>query len=101
MNRALHAFLLVFAFLFAQAGLAAHAAGHAAVGSHGSEQSLPADAPCELCVGYAQVASGAPSPDAPALPVCVARYAAPDSVTALFVSSAPYRSRARAPPVFS
>ena len=100
MRRALHAFLLIFAFLFAQAGLAAHAASHVAAGNPG-EQGLPADAACELCVGYAQLAGGAPLPDAPALPVCAARQPAPDVFAALPVSSPGFSSRARAPPVFS
>lgn len=100
MRRALRAFLLIFAFLFAQAGLAAHAASHVAAENR-SEQGLPADTGCELCVGYAQFAGGAPSPDAPALPVCVARHQAPDSFTAFFVSSSSFHSRTRAPPVFS
>lgn len=100
MNRLLHAFLLIFAFLFAQAGLAAHAASHVAVENRG-EQGLPADSGCKLCVGYAQLAGSAPLPGAPALPVCIASHQAPDSFTALFVSSASFHSRARAPPVFS
>lgn len=100
MHRALHAFLLIFAFLFAQAGLAAHAASHVAAGNL-DEQGLPAEAACELCVGYAQVAGAAPLPDAPALPVCAARQAAPDRFAALPVSSASFHTRARAPPVFS
>jgi hypothetical protein len=101
MNRALHAFLLVFAFLFAQAGWAAHTASHVVAQNHSGDQGLPSDAPCELCVGYAQLAGGAPMPDAPSLPVCNARHEAPDSVTTLFVSRTVYRSRARAPPAFS
>lgn len=99
MRRALHAFLLVFAFLFAQAGWAAHTASHVAVASHGD--GLPADAPCDLCVGYAQLASGAPLPDAPSLPACVARYEVPAAYTALTVSPSGFHSRARAPPAFS
>jgi hypothetical protein len=101
MSRALSAFLLVFAFLFAQAGWAAHTASHVVAASHNGDQGLPADTPCELCVGYAQVAGGAPLPDAPSLPVCNARYETPDSIAALPVSRAIYRSRARAPPAFS
>lgn len=100
MRRALHAFLLIFAFLFAQAGLAAHAASHVAVENPG-EQGLPADVACEFCVGYAQLAGGAPLPSTPALPVCTATHPAPDSFMALLVSSASFHSRARAPPVFS
>lgn len=101
MRRALHALLLVFAFLFAQAGWAAHAASHVVAEKHRSDSSLPADSSCELCVAYAQLAGGAPLPDAPGLPVCSARHEAPASFTALPVSRSHYRSRARAPPVFS
>ncbi len=101
MNRALHAFLLVFAFLFAQAGWAAHGASHVVAEKHSGDKSLPADAPCELCMGYAQFAGAAPMPDTPALPACLARHEAPDSLTALIVSRATPHQRARAPPAFS
>jgi len=101
MSRALHAFLLVFTFLFAQAGWAAHSASHVMVENHGGDRGLPADAPCELCVGYAQIASGAPLPEAQGLPVCNARHETPDSVTALPVARTSPRPRARAPPTFS
>lgn len=100
MKRILHAFLLVFALLFVQASAVAHAASHVAAENR-SEQGLPADAGCELCVGYAQLAGGAPLPDASALPVCIARHQAPDFCAALFVSPASFHSRARAPPVFT
>lgn len=101
MKRVLHALLLIFAFLFAQAGGAAHAAGHFTAAGHDSDQSLPADAGCELCVGYAQLAGGAPLPDTLGLPVCSARFEAPESFTALLLATVRTFSRARAPPVFS
>ncbi len=101
MSRALHALLLVFALLFAQAGWAAHSASHVVAEKHDSDRGLPADSPCELCVGYAQLAGGAPLPDAPSLPVCSARHETPASFMALQVSPGHYHSLARAPPFFS
>jgi hypothetical protein len=101
MRRALHAFLLAFVFLLAQAGLSAHAASHVAVLHHADDQGLPSDAPCDLCVGYAQLAGGAPLPDAPGLPACLARYEQPEHCTALSVSRFAPHSRARAPPALS
>ncbi len=100
MNRALHAFLLVFAFLFAQAGWAAHSATHVVAQSHADDQSLPSDAPCELCVGYAQLGAGAPLPVQPVLPVCEAHYQKPESTVRAFFARVILHSRTRAPPVY-
>lgn len=97
MNRSLHAFLLVFALLFAQAGAVAHAAGHVVAASHGSDKGLPADAACELCVGYAQLSGTAPAQPL-ILPLCLAAYQRPDFALALNAAFAPVEARARAPP---
>lgn len=101
MRRALHAFLLAFVFLFAQAGLSAHAASHVAIQQQADDQGLPSDTPCDLCVGYAQLAGGAPLPDAPGLPACHAQHEKPESFSKLLVSRFAPRSRARAPPALS
>ncbi|KAB2308591.1 hypothetical protein F8A87_12965 [Betaproteobacteria bacterium SCN2] len=101
MRRALHAFLLVFAFLFSQAGLSAHAVSHLAAERHGSEQGVPPHAACDLCVGYAQLAGTAPMPVPPALPDCAARHEVPETHAAVQASRAVIHAHARAPPVFS
>lgn len=98
MSRALHAILLVFAFLFAQAGWAAHTATHVVV-HQTDDQGLPSDAPCELCVGYAQLGAGAPLPVQPVLPVCEAHYQKPESIDRPFFARVILHSRTRAPPV--
>jgi hypothetical protein len=100
-NRILHAFLLVFALLFAQSGAVVHAAVHVAAASHGSDQGLPSDTACELCVGYAQLAGSAPLPVQPGLPECAARHAIPEAAAAVFFTRTVFHSRARAPPFFS
>ena len=102
MNRILRAGLLVFAFLFAQAGAAVHAAGHIAAASQESNgKALPADGACELCVAYAQLAGSAPLPAHPDLPVCSARYQTPEALAPVFYTRTLVHSRARAPPVHS
>lgn len=79
----------------------AHAASHWAPVSHAGDDGVPADAVCELCVGYAQLGGGAPPSVMQALPVCQAKHEAPSAYSLLFVSTAVIHSRARAPPVFS
>jgi hypothetical protein len=100
-NRILHAFLLVFALLFAQSGAVVHAAVHIAAASHGSDQGLPSDSACELCVGYAQLAGGAPLPALPGLPGCEAHEQRHEAVIQVFLARPIVHSRARAPPFFS
>lgn len=100
MQRALYAFLLVFTFLLVQAGLLAHAVSHVAPISHAGDEGLPADAPCELCVGYAQLSGSAPLPENLLLPVCLARHEAPQQLVSVLVTRHAFHSRARAPPVF-
>lgn len=100
MRRTLHAFLLVFAFLFAQAGVAAHAASHMAE-SPAHDHGLPSEAGCDLCVGYAQLGAGVPLSQPPSLPLCSAKHERPVASTALPVAQAVFYALARAPPVFS
>lgn len=57
MRRYLHPFLLVFAFLFAQVGYTAHLATHL-VAPASQDQGHTTEAPCELCVSYAQLGGG-------------------------------------------
>ncbi len=101
MRRALHTFLLAFAFLFAQAGLAAHAVSHLAAERHSSEQGAVSDAACDLCVGYAQLAGALPTPVPPSLPDCAARYEVPETHAVEHASRTVIHAHARAPPVFS
>ena len=99
MNRSVHAFLLVFALLFAQAGAAAHTAGHAV--GHGGDKGLPADAACELCVGYGQLSGAAPLPEQPRLPLSTARQPLPDTAATVVFTQTVFHAPARAPPLFS
>lgn len=101
MRRTLHTLFLIFAFLFAQAGMVAHAASHLAPVSHAGHEGVPAHVACELCVGYAQLGGSAPPSVLPVLPVCVANDETPSFYQQLFVSSAVLHSRIRAPPIFS
>ncbi len=100
MRRTLHTLLLVFAFLFAQAGMATHAASHMAH-SPAHDHGLPSEAGCDLCVGYAQLGAGVPLSQPPSLPVCSAQYQRPVASRALPVAQAFFYALARAPPVFS
>ena len=100
MRRALHTFLLVFAFLFAQAGMVAHAASHVDAVQH-DDGGLGAEAVCDLCAGYAQLSGAAPLPKGPSL-------VASDGgcgVVSVDAAGVPGRvfffALARAPPVFS
>jgi len=101
MRRTLHTLLLIFAFLFAQAGMVAHAASHLVPVSHAGDQGVPTHVACELCVGYAQLGGSAPPAVLPVLPVCVARHEVPAVFATVFVTRSSFHSRARAPPVFS
>lgn len=101
MIRILHAFLLVFVFLFAQAGLAAHAAGHVTTDIHNNDKSMPADGACELCVGYAQLAGSAPLPDQPIVHVNVARLRVQSACATISRTQTIFHARPRAPPTFS
>lgn len=101
MRRALHVFLLVFTFLFAQTGMGAHAASHVAQSTHDGGKGLPSETVCELCAAYAQLDAGALLSQVPSLPVCVAGDERPVSFAAFSVCRAVFHSLARAPPVFS
>lgn len=101
MRRILHIFVLLFAFLFAQGGLAAHAASHLAPVSHAGDEDVSADSACELCVGYAQFGGGALPSVLPPLPDCGARDEVPVFAATVFTIRRAFHSRARAPPVFS
>jgi len=57
MRRYLHPFLLVFAFLFAQAGYTAHLATHL-MAPASQEHGHTSDGSCEVCISYAQLGSG-------------------------------------------
>jgi hypothetical protein len=100
-NRQLHALLLIFAFLFAQGGLVAHAATHTAPITHDSGKGVPPDVQCELCVGYAQLAGAAPMPATPLTLDRTARGSIPESAIAVFPTRTIFHTRSRAPPVFS
>jgi hypothetical protein len=54
MRRYLYPFLLVFAFLFAQVGYTAHLATHLAAPVQ-QKHGHTSDAPCELCISFAQL----------------------------------------------
>jgi hypothetical protein len=97
-RRALHAFLLVFAFLLSQAGLAAHAAGHVADIKLYDHKAPPVSEPCELCEAYAQVSGGAPVPPF-SLPVCLATFEQVASSGYFIPARFVVTQRARAPPV--
>lgn len=101
MRRILHIFLLIFALLFAQLGMVAHAASHVAPVSHAGHEGVPSDAACELCVGYAQLGGNVPPSVVLVLPACIAGHVLPAVVVSGFVSCRGFHSRARAPPVFS
>lgn len=98
MRRALHAFLLVFAFLFTQAGLAAHAAGHVADIKLYDHKAPPLGEPCELCVAYAQLSGGAAAPPF-SLPICLATFEQAASPGYFIPAQFVVTQRARAPPV--
>jgi hypothetical protein len=97
-NRTVHAFLLVFAFLFAQAGAAMHMAGHIAAATHSGDKGLPSDTACQLCVGYAQISGAAPLPAQAAVPACLASYQLPQAAPTLLFNQTFFYTRARAPP---
>jgi len=99
--RILHASLLVFVFLFAQAGLSAHAAGHVSLNTHKSDKGMPADVACEFCVGYAQLVGNVPMPDQPIVPINVARLRVQSACSTISRTQAFFYSRPRAPPAFS
>lgn len=101
MRRILHIFVLLVTFLFAQGGVVAHAASHLAPVSHAGDEGAPADAACELCVGYAQLGGGAPPSVSPLLPDCAARHETPAVAATVFITRSAFHSRARAPPIFS
>jgi len=101
MQRVIHTFLLVLAFLLAQGGMVVHAISHVAPASHAGDDGAPQDSACELCVGYAQLSGSAPLPENLLLPVCLARHGAPQQLVSVLVTRHAFHSRARAPPVFS
>lgn len=100
MQRAAYAFFLVFAFLFVQGGAVAHAVSHVAPVSHAGGEGMPSDTACELCVGYAQLSSGALLSVPPAVPVCAASHEVPVAFTTVSFSRFAFHSSARAPPAF-
>lgn len=101
MRCTLHAFILIFALVFAQGGMLAHAVSHWEPISHAGDEGAPSDGACELCVGYAQLGGGAPPSVMQVLPVYLASHETPSTYSLLFVSRTVVHSRARAPPVFS
>lgn len=101
MQRAFHAFLLAFALLFAQGGMAAHAISHMAHASHAGDEGVPQDSASDLCVGYAQLSGSAPLQVQALQPECLARHEAPQIHFSAFVSRTVSQSRARDPPAFS
>jgi len=102
MRRTLHSFLLIFAFLFAQGGLTAHAVSHLAPVTHaGGDDGLPHEQACELCVGFAHLSGSAPLPESLPQPVILARHERPLHSVAPALTRYEFHSRARAPPVFS
>ncbi len=101
MQRAIRALLLVFAFLFAQGDMVAHAISHVAPVSHAGDEGAPQDSACELCVGYANLSGSAPLPENVLLPVCLTRHEPTQRLVSVLVTRHAFHSRARAPPVFS
>lgn len=99
MLRLLHTFLLVFALLFAQVGMVAHAAQHH-VAQH-DDGGLAAESTCDVCAGYAQLAGAAPLPHALAVPVVFAAAQTFSTPVFSFKRITSLAGLARAPPVFS
>lgn len=101
MRRTLHALFLVFALVFAQGGMLAHAVSHWEPVSLVGDEGAPSDGACESCVGNAQLGGGAPTSVMRFLPIYLAKHETPSTYSLLFVSHTVVHSRARAPPVFS
>lgn len=101
MRRALHAFLLIFAFLFAQGGMSVHAISHVAAAGQSDDDGLPHEPACDLCAGYAQFSGAAPLPDALPMPGNLAGQELPRQPAAIIAGRLAFHSLARAPPVFS
>lgn len=102
MRRILNAFLLIFAFLFAQGGMSVHAVSHvAAAGQTNDDGGLPHEPACDLCASYAQLSGAAPLPDALPMPGNLAGQELPRQSVPVFSGRLAFHSLARAPPLFS